>query len=182
MWFTILKTTNFTYNKDAPKGRAIGRSRGTDDIEIGLPRWGEIIDNRNLSDKQVSEGIANTIQHEYTHIATTQEFHSALKKLKKEMIMKDINVKGNIEPYIIKFVNIMFMDEWMARAGMPKQEELFLTGQKSLQGYPKAYANKFSRIMLIDVISDEDYNNIIFPAVKREFDNLVNKYKQKLGI
>jgi len=65
---------------------------------------------------------------------------------------------------------------------MPKQEELFLTGQKSLQGYPKAYANKFSRIMLIDVISDEDYNNIIFPAVKREFDNLVNKYKQKLGI
>ena len=39
----IKKTTEFSFDPKLPRGRAIGRMRGTDDIQIGLPSWQKTI-------------------------------------------------------------------------------------------------------------------------------------------
>ena len=39
-WKNIIKkTTEFSFDPELPRGKAIGRKRNTDDIQIGLPAW-----------------------------------------------------------------------------------------------------------------------------------------------
>ena len=192
-WWDILKTTEFSYDPKVPKGRANRRlliEQGIPKIQIGLNRWNEIKNKNNLTDEQVAQGMANTIQHEYTHLATTGEVYGEIHKLVDEMVKLFSQPNFNqtqLEPLIRKFIGVMFMDEWMARAGMPKQEIALLTFEKALTYYPKVWSNKILKFLEKEGIKNKiddapEFVKYVKSITLDEFNKLVNKYKQKLGI
>ena len=210
-WEDILKTTEFSLDPKVPRGRAIGRKKGTDDIQIGLPAWRESIqaykDKREgkkyiQTEKELIQEMTRTIGHEYTHIATTDEILEEREKawnIIKEAWKNKTDPTAGFEKYAV----VNFMDEYMARvAHGERQLDVFLN-RSSLQ----VYANGLIKIITRGIYSvatgrEERYNRdwVMMPehyeevqglkefidkameVIPRKYMEMATKYREKLGV
>jgi len=161
MWKMILKTTEFSFDSSVPRGRAIGRQRGTDDIQIGLPSWKRIVQRPTSSyeesdlegSEKLIEAMSRTIGHEYTHIATTEEVMAERKKA-YEMISSAFKSGGDTTEGWEKYAVTNFMDEVMARSAHGEQQmRVFLN--KSFLNYAKVIIAIVGIMIYNDVTGEE---------------------------
>ena len=193
-WKNVMKkTTVFSFDPKLPRGRAIGRARGTDDIQVGLPAWKKTIQHNNAktegtkylqTEEEIVNEISATIGHEYTHIATGDEVKAERKKA--FAMMKDAYESGE-DPSkgIEKYITVNFMDEMMARAAHGDMQIEVYLNRGALRMYaPQNIERIFDYakgIMMSKFGGYEDnkLKQVIEEVVNRTYKELTDKFKAK---
>lgn len=202
-WKNIIKkTTEFSFDPELPRGKAIGRKRNTDDIQIGLPAWKRtILLNHHKTnpeegpkyfttkDLEGSENliqeIANTIGHEYTHIATGEE---VIESRNEAWVMLGTAILNNedITKAIEKYITTNFIDEMMSRAAHGKMQQEVYLNRGALNKYASGNIERFKNYYIEltkqfpDQVTEEgldSYMNKVEQVVRQTYTNLINKYK-----
>ena len=190
----IKKTTEFSFDPKLPRGRAIGRRRGTDDIQIGLPAWKKTIEyNKDKTkgkkylqtEEEIVDEISNTIGHEYTHIATADEVIEARKSAFNEMV-EALKIGNDPTKAIEKYVTVNVMDEMMSRVSHGEMQQEVYLNRAALGKYAPKNAKRLYGYMVDTGLFDDNklnsFKQILNEVVPRKYKELVDKFKSKYNV